>query len=730
MAQKNLVEHKMKFTERVNKKAVDYLLNFDDKEIIDIVYDDGEQFNENNDEFDKKTYGKRIVDYLQSMKDNNYQLQAKYKYSTSLNKIKQGRIFVKGFGVQSLQYRLRGFLLKDIWYDYDMQNAHPTILLNLIKKENADIDTMYLEHYVNNRQKVLEKNYLNKVDILKSINCDKSFRTKNEFLKSFDKEVKKIQEYLYNKYGSQYPTTNKNNPKGSLVNKLLCIQENNILQKVISYCKDNNINICAPMFDGLLIDKPDLIDRFNEITLYDGIKWTIKEHDESIEIDEDILEKPKLYHNVKERFEKNYFMTKDPVIYWYEDENRSIPYKKTDFMDLTAHFKYENQLGKEFSFFNKWLEDENKRVYDRIDFVPPPIKCPPNTYNLYKGMAYEKWDITYDENTDTSLIHEHLKLLAGDEETDKIYQFYLDFLAHLIKKPGINPEVALLIKSVEGVGKNILFDNFIENVLGIDFYKPNAVIEDIIGNFVDNSTTFVSVLNEINAMDGFKQGVDDKLKKIITAKFCDRHDKGMKKMLNIRNCMRIIGFTNNENPLKISNKDRRFQIVEVRGDPKEHEYFTQLYKVITDKSVLLKFVDELKERDVPDNLSKNIIETGYKESVASVSIPSHIKFIKEFINKDKFQSDLQVSKFYEKYEKFCDKKNWTPKTMTWFGRNIPEIDGIEKKRTPKFIIYKFNREEIVDYLHKNKYICDDMLLEYKYMITEEPDNEIDNDDEI
>ena len=56
-------------------------------------------------------------------------------------------------------------------------------------------------------------------------------------------------------------------------------------------------------------------------------------------------------------------------------------------------------------------------------------------------------------------------------------------------------------------------------LLGIDFYKPNAVIEDIIGNFVDNSTTFVSVLNEINAMDGYKQGVDDKLKKIITAKF-------------------------------------------------------------------------------------------------------------------------------------------------------------------------------------------------------------------
>ena len=68
----------------------------------------------------------------------------------------------------------------------------------------------------------------------------------------------------------------------------------------------------------------------------------------------------------------------------------------------------------------------------------------------------------------------------------------------------------------------------------------------------------------------------------------------------------------------------------------------KLYEVITDKSVLLKFVDELKERDVPNNLSKNIIQTGYKESVASVSTPSHIKFIKEFIDK---RSSIVIYKF-------------------------------------------------------------------------------------
>ena len=85
----------MKFTEIVNKEAVDYLLNFDDKEIIDIVYDDGEQFNENNDKFDKNKYGISILHYLERLKNNNYQLVNKYKYSTTLNKIKQGKIIIK-----------------------------------------------------------------------------------------------------------------------------------------------------------------------------------------------------------------------------------------------------------------------------------------------------------------------------------------------------------------------------------------------------------------------------------------------------------------------------------------------------------------------------------------------------------------------------------------------------------------------------------------------------------
>jgi hypothetical protein len=33
-------------------------------------------------------------------------------------------------------------------------------------------------------------------------------------------------------------------------------------------------------------------------------------------------------------------------------------------------------------FADKWLSDEDIRTYDCVDFMPRPLKCPPNVYNL------------------------------------------------------------------------------------------------------------------------------------------------------------------------------------------------------------------------------------------------------------------------------------------------------------------------------------------------------------
>jgi len=717
MSEKNIIDnnnmneskHFLKYTEILNKDAVDYLCCFTDKQLKDLVYDGCEIFDENGNKYNVKHYIKSVISYLQDVKNNNYTITKRYKYSQSLLKYKEGRLFVKNFGIQSLQYRLRGFLLNGLWFDYDMKNAHPTLLLKMVQDDDNDLETMYLENYIKNRSKVLQKYQLDKIDLLKSINCDKFIRTKNEFLKGFDKEMKEIQDYYYNKCKSKYESSEKDNPKGSILNKLLCIRENNVLHKVICYCNNNDIDICAPMFDGLLINKPDLVDTFNNITKDDGIVWDIKKHDTSIEIDNQELENPYLYKNVKEEFEKEHFMTLNPVIYWKEIDDpiskipKVISYNKSDFKSLTATYEYEGAKGLT-NFFNKWETDKSRRSYTSIDFCPPPLVCPPNVYNLYKGMKYESWNVDYNDETDISMYHNHLKLLSNYD--DNVYNFILDFLSHLILKPGINPQVSMLFKSIEGIGKNIFFDNFMSECLGLDYYKPDAILDDLIGTFVDNSQTFMTILNELNGSDGFKSGNEDKLKKIITAPYQIRHDKGLKKIENIRNCMRIIIFTNNKIPLKVSKTDRRFGIFECSDKIPSSEYFTNLYKCMKDKSKLLKFIDQLKKRDVPDIFtSKDIPCTEYKEELSSVSIPliaRYLQFDLEF--KDNVELQITGTDFYKNFKRHITKyERDIDFTMTKFGRDIKEYNGIEKKRSRNGVFYIIKVKEVIDYLKEKNY---------------------------
>jgi len=719
MSEKNIIidnnnimnesKHFLKYTEILNKDAVDYLCCFTDKQLKDLVYDGCEIFDENGNKYNVKYYIKSVISYLQDVKNNNYTITKRYKYSQSLLKHKEGRLFVKNFGIQSLQYRLRGFLLNGLWFDYDMKNAHPTLLLKMVQDDDNELETMYLENYIKNRSKVLQKYQLDKIDLLKSINSDKFIRTKNEFLKGFDKEMKEIQDYYYNKCKSKYESSEKDNPKGSILNKLLCIRENDVLHKVISYCNNNDIDICAPMFDGLLINKPDLVDTFNNITKDDGIVWDIKKHDTSIEIDNEELENPYLYKNVKEEFEKQYFMTLNPVIYWKEMVDpiskmpKVISYNKSDFKSLTATYEYEGAKGLT-NFFNKWETDKSRRSYTSIDFCPPPLVCPPNVYNLYKGMKYESWNVDYNDETDISMFHNHLKLLSNYD--DNVYNFILDFLAHLILKPGINPQVSMLFKSIEGIGKNIFFDNFMSECLGLDYYKPDAILDDLIGTFVDNSQTFMTILNELNGCDGFKTGNEDKLKKVITAPYQIRHDKGLKKIENIRNCMRIIIFTNNKIPLRVSKTDRRFGIFECSDNIPSTEYFIDLYKCMKDKSKLLKFIDELKKRDVPDIFtSKDIPITKYKEELSSVSIPLLARFL-QFNLENYTDNEIKISStdFYKNFKRYITKyEKDIDYTMTKFGRDIKGYNGIEKKRSSGGVYYIISIPKVIQFLKDKNY---------------------------
>ena len=120
------------------------------------------------------------------MISNKGSLTQKYKYGRHSER---GRIYVIGFGVQSLQHRLRNFLIEPIYKDIDIINCHPSICYDLCNKYN--ISCPQLETYIKNRSSVLSNYGLSKLDIIIALNTDKN-KNKNVWIKILHEELTKI----------------------------------------------------------------------------------------------------------------------------------------------------------------------------------------------------------------------------------------------------------------------------------------------------------------------------------------------------------------------------------------------------------------------------------------------------------------------------------------------------------------------------------------------------------
>lgn len=247
--------------------------------------------------------------YCKLQIDNNYNLQREYKYS---NDNEKGRLFVKDIGIQRLWNKFRGILCHGINYDFDMKNAHPT-LLSYICKQNK-ISCIELDSYINNRDNYLSdlmkslkinRDEAKKI-ILKSMNKNKEVteynkkKIKCESFNNLDKCFKNIQKILWEKIKI---VKCGNNKEGKNLNHILCDYENKCLQLAINQVKEDGI-INALMFDGFMMETDKslkyIIKKLNKATKKYNIEWTNKEHNTELMNDIKNLKNDDIYSFVED----------------------------------------------------------------------------------------------------------------------------------------------------------------------------------------------------------------------------------------------------------------------------------------------------------------------------------------------------------------------------------------------------------------------------------------------
>lgn len=222
--------------------------------------------------------------------------------------------------------------------------------------------------------------------------------------------------------------------------------------------------------------------------------------------------------------------------------------------------------------FDDWLDSYTRRTYQQTEFKPETgllaSTIMPETggaYNLYLGANF------LPAQGDCYLIISHIYDVWCNRN-DELYWYVIKWFARMIQEPQLQGRTVLVLRSGQGVGKNIILDIFDR------YYGSHSVMlskpEDLAG-FNDHLATSVFVfLNE--ALWGGNRSHEGSVKTIITDDKLQVERKYIPKF-KIRNCTHIVVATNNDWAVPVGIDDRRFLIMDLSEEHRDDmSYFDKL----------------------------------------------------------------------------------------------------------------------------------------------------------
>ena len=724
-------------TEKIDIKKAKYLLKLDAETIANAFYQD--KATEEGFIFDKITYSKQIKRWLASIVKGKNTI--KYQQKNNI-----GRSQSLTFSLQKCQANIRSYLCKDLYHDVDMKNSAPSILYYL-SQQFEDHQFGNLKKYVKSPQKFRKKFNCDKLDIIMLLFGKQ--HTTNQNLISLDAEIKILQKLIFEKEivpEIKKDTCKKTNLYGSYLSKTIHHFENKILLEVTDKYKSK---IGSYIYDGFLIEKSvpyidAIINKINEeinqkYNKY--INFCVKEMED---VQHEIIDTSEFltFENIKTEFEKKYFKINNPPMYgkhFIKDGVKSLTLlSKSDIQDDSASYEFsevtesKKEEGTKLSnFFKVWVTKKDIRSYEYLDFYPKIGNYP--FYNMFEGFQNKPFEGDVSED-DVKIFLDHIKLLTNNDETT--FNYLLKYIAHMIQKPEQHNPVAIILKGLQGVGKDALVE-IIGKITNTNLIFTTSKMEDVLGQFnIGLKNKLLVVFNEI---EGSKSDFANhsKFKDLITVKNLTINEKNMKQY-DVRNFARIFLFSNANSPVKIEYSDRRMVVINT-GIPNDGAYYDRLYKnlINNDSSIsklhnyLLnldidnfdfktrpysKAYDIMKDNSISEliiytnNLIKEIVNNTYDKSEESGFIDfkqldkNHIFIESNDISLD-YSGYLKEGMMNELYNKRSYKQ------MKAELCNLSGIDHVKICYQYKQMRgYKINTEEALDYI-KTAYKLDDEVIE-------------------
>ena len=427
------------------------------------------------------------------------------------------------------------------------------------------------------------------------------------------------------------------------------------------------------------------------------------------------------YQTAKEYFEQVYFKLNNPACYC-QYNNLTDTYSfltEKDMLHITSNFWINDPEngGKRTKFFYCWRDDPTIKYYTTMKLVPPPLVCDARILNLFTGFAADK--LTIDTNTppDITPILNHITLLCED---NPVYaEYVINFLAHIVQRPAELTRTALVFKGSQGTGKGLFFNWFGKQIIGQQYYYSTADPLNItLYNEHLNGKLLIN-LDEARAADTY--GSSSQLKNKITEPRITLTNKYVKPF-EVENYGRYIFFSNQDNPVKIEDTDRRYVVFKTSDkysrltddDPIKINYFRDLLKAMSDPSVIAGFMKYLKDRDIADiNWANRPMTESYKLS-RELNIPIFAEFIEKYcfdtpgITFTNNITQTTKSQFFAEFNKFLDRSRNTGLTMkerTFYIECKKHAFIVSKQESGTGIRFYFiNRGIAFEYLKTNRFL--------------------------
>src|SRR5210317_44951 len=405
----------------------------------------------------------------------------------------------------------------------------------------------------------------------------------------------------------------------------------------------------------------------------------------------EVVDKDATYAMRKQYFDQFHFKTQRPLVYVNIDYGTQHVYSRTDFMHLHENL----DSGR---FINRWLRDMSIQTYQAIDFIPPPLTVPRETFNTWTGFPIER-DQKFNDQSDTILYTPMLDLLhrlCG--KSDEVYEYGLNYCAHLVQRPGELPECALIFQSTQGTGKDAFWTEFMGyKVLGQEYTLQTADIEHIVGKFNKATHKLLIIYDEADFSDTNK--ATHKLKNIITATHLQWEQK-YSRLMTVRNCARMIYTTNQSNPIRIEPTDRRHMLIVCDNEhAQDPGYFTKIFECIHNDLAAIQFYKYLKTRDISAYSPKQRVNTQAYSNLKELSVPRVIEFLYEiYVTQQRSTDDINIpgKLLYQDY-RYWEETNYArrkPTTRKRFGFEIKAVETIHLTRKAEGMYYSFKVSQL------------------------------------